>query len=91
MGRAIIVEVDENLNVKGRVEEPDEYSTAQKITPPESSYTCVNGVYCNTPDLTGFNPESTYYVTYDASGDNETIAGRIDRVEQNVNKICTNC
>ncbi len=36
----------------------------------------VGSIYYNTPDLTGFNPEYTYYVTYDENG-NEIIGNNI--------------
>jgi len=40
----------------------------------------VGDVYCNSPDLSGFARDATYYVTYDDSG-NETVAGRIDTIK----------
>jgi len=33
-------------------------------------------------DLSGFNPENTYYVTYDSNGNNEAVVGRIDKTKQ---------
>jgi len=36
---------------------------------------------CYSPDMSGFNVENTYYVTYDKDGNNEQIAQRIDRME----------
>ena len=48
----------------------------ENLTKPEirkaSQYTCIDGVYCNSPELIGFNQTCTYYVTYDESG-NEKI------------------
>ena len=49
------------------------------ITPPGSEYKKIGNIYMQTPDLSGFNPEATYYVTY--NGEAEQIAGRIDRIE----------
>ena len=48
----------------------------ENLTNPEkgkaSRYTCIDGVWCNSPELIGFNQMCTYYVTYDSAG-NETI------------------
>ena len=33
-----------------------------------SQYTCIDGIWCNSPELIGFNLTCTYYVTYDESG-----------------------
>lgn len=44
-------------------------------------YEAKNGVYVNRPDLTGFNRECTYFVTYDENGSNETIGGKINTEE----------
>ena len=78
----IVVIVDSNLNVSGYVEEPDEDENIPKVNVPESEYTSTEDVYYYEPDLSKFNPEATYYVTYDENGQNETIYGRIDRVEK---------
>lgn len=78
----IVVIVDSNLNVSGYVEEPDEDENIPKEDIPESEYTATEDVYYYEPDLSKFNPEATYYVTYDENGQNETIYGRIDRVEK---------
>ena len=83
----IVITVDENLNVIAGLEEPDEYSLIPKVTPLASENMEVNGIYYNAPDLTGFDPASTYYVTYDSTGQNEKIAGRIDRVTPEGNLI----
>ena len=48
---------------------------------PTSEYKKVGNIYMNTPDLSNMNPEATYYVTYDSTGNNPQIAGRIDRVD----------
>ena len=58
-----------------------ESDTPTTVQPKASSYTKVGTTYCNSPDLSGFNPENTYYVTYDANGNTETLYGRLDRVE----------
>lgn len=47
------------------------------ITPEESTYAKKGNIYCNTPDLSGFNPDCTYYVTYDENGENEQIGSKI--------------
>ena len=72
--------VDEDGNVtyagekkKGQKEE------IPRVEVPSSEYKLVGDIYCNSPDLSGFSKEATYYVTYDDNG-NEKIAGRIDTV-----------
>lgn len=40
-------------------------------------YTAVDGVYVCSPDLTGFNREKTFYVTYDSTGNNEQIGNSL--------------
>lgn len=42
----------------------------------KGEYSATDGVYVNAPDLTGFNTKNTYYVLYDASG-NETIGNSL--------------
>ena len=69
--------IDEYLNGALAPDEP----TIPTVTPLDSSYTKKGSVYCNSPDLSGFNPANTYYVTYDENGENEQIAGRIDRID----------
>ena len=81
----IIVNVDETFKwITAEISDgkygSDKYTDLPKITITGSTYEDVNGVYYNSPDLTGFDPESTYIVTYDDNF-NEIIAGRIDRVE----------
>ena len=82
ISKDIIVTVDSNLNVSGYVEEPDEDENIPKEDIPKSEYTATEDVYYYEPDLSKFSPEATYYVTYDENGQNETIYGRIDRVEK---------
>lgn len=71
---AIIIEVDENLNIKantgagtggGEIDDPNQGGSSGENS---SSYTKVGGAYCNSPDLSGFNSSCTYYVTYDDNG-----------------------
>ena len=50
-------------------------------TPEQTTYKKIGNVYCNSPDLSQLNPESTYYITYDEKGENPSIYGRIDRVD----------
>ena len=50
-----------------------------RVEPAQSEYKLVGDIYCNSPDLSGFAKDATYYVTYDSEG-NETIAGRIDTI-----------
>ena len=52
---------------------------AEALAAGEYKYTTdtANSVKYYTPDLTGFNGKQTYYVVYDASG-NESIPGRCD-------------
>ena len=47
-----------------------------------SRYVKVGNIYLNSPDLSGFKPENTYYVTYGEDGNSETIYGRMDKVEK---------
>ncbi len=72
----IIVQVDENLNVTSKLDEPE-----PPIELPQSEYKKIGDTYYNTPELMKFNPENTYYITYDANGNNETVYGRLDKVE----------
>ena len=83
----IVITIDADLNVTAGLEEPDEYSSAPKVTPPGSTNIEVGDYYYNAPDLTGFDPASTYYVTYDSNGQHETIAGRIDRITPEGNLV----
>ncbi len=57
---------------------PNGEISAGKVEP--SYYKLVGDVYCNSPDLSGFAANSTYYVTYDDEG-NETIGGSIGATE----------
>lgn len=70
----IIVTVDENLKIVN-------VEIGTKILIATSAYKSTNGVYCSSPDIVKFNKKKTYYVTYDGSG-NETIEGRIDKIEE---------
>ena len=42
----------------------------------KGEYTAVDGVYCCSPDLTGFNIDKTFYVIYDEDG-NEVISNSL--------------
>ena len=70
ISEAIVIEVDENLQIKGNTTASG--GNIVNPTPTEngasSDYTKIGNVYCNSPDLSGFNPNCTYYVTYDSSG-----------------------
>lgn len=70
IGEAIIIEVDENLDIKANTgaDEGDIVIPDQNDTGSTSEYTKIGNVYCNSPDLSGFNPSCTYYVTYDNTG-----------------------
>lgn len=90
----IVVEVDDLLHVERSIIGSgkytlgtDEYSNVPKVQPSDSKYTKVGKICVNSPDLSGFNPANTYYVTYDSNGNNETIAGRIDRITPNANLV----
>lgn len=61
----------------------------EEVAVPTSDYIKVRDTYANSPDLSGFNPESTYYVGYDEAGQNEKVLGRIDRVALDGNIIQT--
>ena len=64
----------------------DPIPTAKGDKPiPTSEYKKVGNIYMNTPDLSNMNPEATYYITYDSTGNNPQIAGRIDRVDPPTN------
>lgn len=79
----IIVQVNENLEVTSNVTEPGSGPEPEtKVEPPTSSYTNKNGIFYNTPDLSGFDKGTTYYVTYDSTGANEQLYGRIDKIEE---------
>ncbi len=87
LSKNVIITVDGNLNVSGYTEnsdgkDDDDTDDNPKYSIFESEYTKTENYYYYEPDLSGFNPESTYYVTYDDDGKNETIYGRIDRVEK---------
>lgn len=70
ISEAIVIEVDENLQIKGNTTASS--GNIVNPTPTEngasSDYTKIGNVYCNSPDLSGFNSACTYYVTYDSSG-----------------------
>ncbi len=72
IGEAIIIEVDGNLNIQGNITAGagggDIVVPDQSDTQSTSEYTKIGNVYCNSPDLSGFNPNCTYYVTYDNNG-----------------------
>lgn len=85
LSKDVVVTVDSNLNVTGETADSGEDDSGDD-TPtydiPESQYTKTGDLYYYEPDLSGFTPEATYYVTYDENGENETIYGRIDKVEK---------
>lgn len=37
-----------------------------RVEPAQSEYKLVGDIYCNSPDLSGFAKDATYYVTYDS-------------------------
>ncbi len=78
----IIVEVDENLNVTSRTDEPVPPEPETQVDIPESEYKKTGETYYYTPDMIKFNPKNTYYITYDEEGNNETVYGRLDKVEE---------
>ena len=80
LSKDIVITVDSNLNTYGYTEESEDTSPTYKV--PESEYAKQDGIYYYEPDLSGFSKEATYYVTYDENGENETVYGRIDRVEK---------
>ncbi len=86
LSKDVVITVDSNLNVTGYTEDSGKDDNKGDDTPkydiPESEYTKTGNLYYYEPDLSGFNPEATYYVTYDENGNNETIYGRIDKVEK---------
>ena len=80
----IIITVDENFMLTaGTAEVGEEIEIPVEVTPEGSEIIEVSGIYYNSPDLTGFNPKNTYYVTYDSTGSNQTIVGRIDKISPN--------
>lgn len=85
LSKDVVVTVDSNLNVTGETTDSGKDDSGDD-TPtydiPESQYTKTGDLYYYEPDLSGFTPEATYYVTYDENGENETIYGRIDKVEK---------
>ena len=84
ISKDIVILVDDNLNVTAYSEksEDDGDDDSQTYEIGESQYSKKGNYYYYEPDLSGFATDATYYVTYDESGNNETIYGRIDRVEK---------
>ncbi len=84
LSKNIVIVVEDNFNVSGYLEDSnDEYDdTTPTYEIFESQYSKNNGIYYYEPDLSGFKPEATYYVTYDENGNSEKIYGRIDKVEK---------
>ena len=84
ISKDIVILVDDNLNVTAYSEKSeddgDDDSPTYEIS--ESQYSKKGNYYYYEPDLSGFATDATYYVTYDENGNNETIYGRIDRVEK---------
>jgi len=73
----IVITIGEDFRISTGTEEP-----AIVIAP--SDYKQAGSIYYNTPDLSGFNPKCTYYVTYDTNGE-PVNAGRLDQVEPPAN------
>ena len=74
--------VDENGNVThAGTKQEGQKEEISRVDVPKTEYKLVGDVYCQSPDLSGFGKDSTYYVTYDENG-KETITGRIDTVNQ---------
>lgn len=84
ISKNIVVTVDNNLNVSGYVEKSTggDDDDIPKYDVFESEYTKTGDYYYYEPDLSGFNPENTYYVVYGENGNSESVYGRIDRVEK---------
>ena len=71
-----------SLGNGGTAEDEDSTDTSKgDKTAKASNYEKNGDVYLNTPDLQNLDPEATYYITYDESGSNPYIAGRIDRID----------
>ena len=71
------------IKVKGYLSYEDFLNGTEGVKVSDGSYTAVGGVYCNSPDLTGFNYKNTYYVYWDENGQ-EIIGDTIDKeVPQN--------
>ena len=70
---SIYISVSEDLEIIGT-------GLTKGITAKKSTYDEQGDICCNSPDLSGFNPRCTYYVTYDGSG-NAINAGRIDETD----------
>ena len=63
-----MIEIDENLQIKGNTAASGGNIVNQankNVGAYIWLYKKVGNVYCNSPDLGGFNPNCTYYVTYD--------------------------
>ncbi len=71
---------EEFLNDVGQGEPAEDVELGDK-TNPISKYTKVGSTYANSPDLSNFNAQATYYITYDQDVNNPKIAGRIDRID----------
>lgn len=69
---------------KGQDSDDDGTTDVGDKTPESTTYKKVGDVFMQTPDLSNMEPTSTYYVTYDENG-NQSIAGRIDRVDTPAN------
>ena len=55
----------------------------KNINTAKSKYKRIGNIYCNSPDLTGFNAVCTYYVTYDETGNQTSEDIPITQAEPN--------
>jgi len=62
-------------------ENPGDEDPEDEIISTDTNYVEKGNIFVSAPDLTGFNANNTYYVTYNDAGENETIEGNISGTE----------
>ena len=77
LNKDIVIIIDDDLNVS-----VDTKDSPIENNNPISEYEKNENIYYYEPDVSKFNPKTTYYVTYDENGQNEKIYGRIDKVDK---------
>lgn len=77
LNKDIVIIIDDDLNVSA-----DTKDSPIENNNPISEYEKNENIYYYEPDVSKFNPKTTYYVTYDENGQNEKIYGRIDKVDK---------
>lgn len=84
----IIVAVDGKLKPEANTEsnEPDEFSQYPDANIEDSEYKQNGNIFYYEPDLTGFNREETFYITYNVNNSSlSTVTGNLAKSEQPAN------